>query len=116
MKSMNPNDLGVLVEECQKIEINSFLRNVRSKIKKTMIESELMINGLNINLKTSKTGFGGIRYWFECPICKCRVGTLFSHPVSLKIGCRECLGLEYRQRAYKGMVENESCKNDQYEL
>lgn len=104
---MKPNDLGkkFLVEECQKISVNLFLREARCGLKKTLISSKLEAQGLAVQLTTSKTGFGGIRYWFECPICKVRIGVLYAHPLNQQIGCRQCLGLEYRKIRYKGMIE-----------
>jgi hypothetical protein len=105
---MNPNDLGkkFLVEECQQIEISTFLRKAKTKLKETLLSSEIDTGGVPIELTTSKTGFGGTRYWFKCPVCGQRVGKLLIHPLSHKVGCRACLGLEYRKRRYKGMVEN----------
>ncbi len=107
---MKPNDLGktFLVEECQRIEVNSFLRVAKLKLKDILISSELDAQGISVELITSKTGFGGTRYWFKCPSCQRRVGTLFVHAISQNLGCRRCLGLEYRKRRYKGMVENSS--------
>jgi hypothetical protein len=60
--------------------------------------------GIKVELTTSKTYVGGVRYWFKC-LCGRRVGVLFVHPISNILGCRECLGLEYRKRRYKGMEE-----------
>lgn len=108
MKTMPPNDLGkkFLVEECQKISMNLFSRKARYGVKEVLISSQLEAQGLTIKLTTSMTGFGGIRYWFECPICRARIGVLYAHPLNQQVGCRQCLGLEYRKRRYKGMVEN----------
>lgn len=104
---MKLNDLGkkLLVEECQKIEISTFLRSTKLKLRETLLASELTMQGISILLISSITGFGGTRYWFKCPLCSKRVGVLFMHPVSQNLGCRGCLGLEYRKRRYKGMVE-----------
>jgi hypothetical protein len=104
---MKPNDLGktFLVEECQKIEINSFLRKAKLSLKDTLLKSEITAQGIMLELITSKTGFGGLRFWFKCPICKRRVGTLFAHAVGQNLGCRGCLGLQYRKIRYKGMIE-----------
>jgi hypothetical protein len=105
---MKPNDLGktFLVEDCQKIEINNFLRTAKIKLKESLINSEIEAQGVSILLISTKTVFGGTRYWFKCPVCGGRMGTIFVHPVSQKLGCRTCLGLEYRKRRYKGMIEN----------
>ncbi len=105
---MSPNDLGkkFLVEECSKISMREYLTRARSKLKETLLSSELSVFDTPVGFTTSRTGFDGIRYWFVCPVCHRRVGVLFAHPIGRQIGCRQCLGLEYRKRRYKGMVEN----------
>ena len=105
MKSLNPNNLGLLVENCQKIEISQFLKESRSKIKEALVHSAIDASGMTIELMTSNMHFGGLRFWFKCPMCERRMGTLFIHPLSQQLGCRGCLGLEYRARRYKGMFE-----------
>ena len=106
MKSLNPNNLGLLVEECKKIKISDFLKKSRAGLKEAMIKSELEVDGLSIELTTSKTAYNGVRFWFKCPLCELRVGVLFGHPVNETIGCRRCLKLEYRKRRYRDMIEN----------
>ena len=106
VKSLNPNNLGLLVEECQKIKISDFLKKSRTELKEAMIKSELEVDGLSIELTTSRTGYNGVRFWFKCPLCGLCAGVLFRHPVNDTIGCRRCLKLEYRKRRYKGMIEN----------
>jgi len=111
---MKLNDLGkkLLVEECQRIDINIFMHSAKLKLIETLVTSELQAGGVTIQLTTSRTGFGGIRHWFKCPLCEQRVGTLFTNAISQNLGCRRCLNLEYRKRRYKGMVENLSdCAN-----
>lgn len=105
---MKPNDFGktFLVEECQKIDINTFLRTAKLQLREVLIGYKLEAQGVDIKLITSKTGFGGLRYWFKCPMCQRRVGTVFVHAISQNLGCRACLGLKYRKRRYKGMIEN----------
>jgi hypothetical protein len=104
---MKPNDLGktLLVEECQKIEINTFLKMAKLKLKEALINSALSTQGIVVELTTSKTGLGGTRYWFKCPCCHRRSGTLFLPTVGQNLGCRACLGLEYRKRRFRGMIE-----------
>lgn len=104
---MNPNDLGkkLLVEQCQKISIGKYIKEASDRLKEILISSKLEMADIGVTLTTSKTGFGGLRYWFKCPSCSKRVGTLFVHPIASKIGCRSCLALEYRSRRYKGMIE-----------
>ena len=105
-KTLKPNDLGkkYLVEDCQKISIVSFSREAKRKLKESFISSEIEMAGIKVELTTTKTYVGGVRYWFKC-ICGRRVGVLLIHPMSNTLGCRECLGLEYKKRRYKGMEE-----------
>lgn len=107
MKTLRPNDFGkkYLVEECQKIKIERFLRIYRKKLKELILSSEVEMSGWKVPLTTSKTCFNGIRFWFKCPLCRKRVGVIYKHPVSSIIGCRQCLNLDYRKRRYKGMIE-----------
>lgn len=107
---MSPNDLGkkFLVEGCQRVSISEFIGKCRGELMDTLINSEIEISGIQVELLTSKTGFGGVRYWFKCPLCGQRVGVLFKHAVLSQIGCRLCLNLEYRQRRYRGMLEGKS--------
>jgi len=110
---LNPNDLGkkYLVEECQKIQIENFLKSYRNKLKELILSSELEALGIRIELTTSKTCYNGTRFWFKCPLCEKRVGVLLKHPLTDQIGCRQCLNLEYRKRLYKGMVEQNLLDN-----
>lgn len=106
---MNTNDFGrdILVENCRKIDANELLVRAKVKLKEELVLKEAQVNGFNIKLTTSKTGFGGARVWFSCPLCSKRVGIIYQHPLNEQIGCRTCLGLKYRKRRYKGMVEND---------
>ncbi len=96
----------MLVEDCSKVRIEDFLRSCRGKLKKLILNSEIEASGYHIKLTTSRTHYNGIRIWFECPLCNKRVGVLFKHPFDGRVGCRQCLNLEYKKRRYKGMIEN----------
>lgn len=107
MKSLSPYNLGdCLVENCQKISVNDYLKKANEQLKKLLVQTTLDTSELKINLTSSQTHFNGIRYWFACPICNARAGTLFVHPVNAGIGCRKCFGLKYAKSRYKGIVEN----------
>ena len=94
----------MLVEDCQKINITTYIRQAKAKLKGVLLTAELEMSDQIIELTPSKTAFNGLRYWFKCPKCSERVGTLFVHPLNSEIGCRKCLNLEYRSRRYKGML------------
>jgi len=106
-KSMPIYNLGVLVEECQRVSVRDCVNATGEKLKEALLQSKVNINNLSVSLKTSKTGFGGKRIWFSCPLCQRRVGVLFVHPINQAIGCRNCLGLKYRKQRFKNMIEND---------
>lgn len=55
-----------------------------------------------IELTNTPCGFGGIKYWFLCPLavdskpCRKRVGKLYLPPGTKYFGCRHCYNLTYR--------------------
>jgi hypothetical protein len=104
---MSPNDFGkkILAENCRKIKISEMLREVKRKLKRQLLKYEIEAEGIVVELAESKTGFGGKRFWFTCPLCKRRIGVLYKYPVSQGLGCRRCLKLDYRKHRFKGMIE-----------
>jgi hypothetical protein len=104
---MKPNNLGkvFLVDECRKITMTEYITRAKAQLKEALLSSELSMFDTPIDFTTSTTGFGGTRHWFVCPLCKERKGVLFVHPMNQEIGCRTCLGIEYRTQRYKGMIE-----------
>jgi hypothetical protein len=104
---IKPNDLGkfLIAEQCQKINIDDIVRQVNKEAKQQILQSNIEVMGLKLNLLTSNTRFDGKRYWFSCPICNNRVGVIYRDPVSLQIGCRKCLKIQYRKQRFKGMIE-----------
>ena len=57
-----------------------------------------------VSLVTTDCNFGGVRYWFICPLvrngvpCGRRVGTLFLSSGGKYFGCRHCYDLSYESR------------------
>jgi|SRR3989344_7169836 len=104
---IKPYDSGKnnLVEYCQRIKIDDIVRRVNKEVKYQILQSHIEAMGFKLNLVTSRTRFNGTRYWFSCPICNNRVGTIYKHPISNHVGCRNCLSLSYKTRRYKGMIE-----------
>lgn len=95
------------MDQCVQLRIGDLLKESNSKLKESMIQADLKAMGVEVELTTSKTCFGGIRLWFCCMQCRSRVGILYKHPLSGEAGCRKCLNLDYRKRRYKGMVEED---------
>ncbi len=103
---MNPNDFGnLIVEDCQKIDMKDLLCEVKAKLKKHLLMLELEVFGTAINIITSNTGNGGLRYWFKCPMSGDRCAVLYRHPVTGEWASRKALNLKYRKSAKKGMME-----------
>jgi hypothetical protein len=57
-----------------------------------------------VNLTTTPCNFGGVRYWFVCPLskggvyCGRRVAKLYKAPGASYFGCRHCYDLSYQSR------------------
>lgn len=97
---------GFLTDQCEKIPIKELLKRYKDELRNGLLKSDVLIQGIKVTITGSKTGNNGLRYWYECPICKGRCGVLFCYPLSLVVGCRTCLGLRYRKCSKKGMVDN----------
>lgn len=58
----------------------------------------------NVKLTTTPCNFGGVRYWFICPLgkngvyCGRRAAKLYCPPGAKYYGCRHCYGLSYESR------------------
>lgn len=105
MKTINPNDSGrFCVESTEQIDINKLIRKFNTKAKESFIQSQIDIDGLNLQLTTSKTRYG-LRLWFLCPKCNKRIGKLYKHPLTGIIACRTCNNLYYKSQKFKGMLE-----------
>lgn len=104
---ISPNDLGKnnLVEHSQRIKIDDIVRRINKEVKQQTLQSQIEVMGFKLSLLTSKTRFNGTRYWFACPICNHRVGMIYKHPISLHVGCRNCLKINYMKQRFKGMIE-----------
>ena len=100
---LKPYDYGKILtlESCRKIKIDDLVRQARQEAKRLYIESLDLDSGHRIDLVTSSTRYGGLRYWFRCPKCQKRVGVLYQGPDGLS--CRVCVGYRYRGSRYKGM-------------
>jgi hypothetical protein len=54
-----------------------------------------------IAVTTTKPHFGGVRYWYICPGCGCRVGKLIAAK-DMQLLCRLCRGFAYEIQYCKG--------------
>ena len=107
-KSLMRNLSGttLLIEQCQKITIFEVTKRAKEQLLPTLMKNIATTEGFNVDFTTSRLFHGGERLWFKCPICSKRVAIVYKSPLNSLIGCRSCLGLEYKSRRYKGMVEN----------
>ncbi len=102
----NYSGRATLVEECPKIQVSKVLQVAKQQLLPVLMENITEVDGYPVELTTSKLAHGGERIWFKCPLCKARSGVLYKKPLDGTVGCRSCLGLEYRSRRYRGMVED----------
>jgi hypothetical protein len=105
---LNPSDSGKLftLNACKKINIDELVKEANKHLKRSLLEAQIGVFNTKIELTTSRTRFGGKKYWFLCPECKKRRGVLYQHPMNSKIACRKCVNLNYISQRYKGMIEN----------
>jgi hypothetical protein len=87
MKSLSPYNLRLV--PYQKVSMKDISTDIHKEIKELLLKSKLNIDNINLNLTTTKTRFGGDRYWIECPRCKRRVGDVYC--VGNEMVCRKCL-------------------------
>ena len=105
---MTVNNLGrnLLIEDCHRVAVSDVLRKYKANLKETILHSQFEMMSANVRLTTSTTGNKGTRFWFVCPNCERRVGVLLIHPLQGRLGCRQCLNLEYKKCRFRGMLEN----------
>jgi len=103
---IRPYDLGKIAESVRSVKIDELVRKSKEEFKYQFIKSSLSLSGIEIQLTTSKTRFGGDRIWFICPICQKKRGVIYKD--NHFIGCRICLNLKYGKQRYKGMTELQS--------
>lgn len=103
------NDFGkfshskVAVEECQKLTIQNL---TAFGIKNESLD----INDQNIKITTTPCYYGGFRYWFICPTCRTRVGSLYRKPLASLFLCRHCQNLTYLLRKFHRSYQEEILK------
>src|SRR5215467_8269937 len=56
------------------------------------------IQWLTLNAMLTRPEFGGLRHWYLCPSCNCRVRKLYSPAAGYEFQCRRCYGLVYRSQ------------------
>lgn len=93
-----------LIEQCQKININELCRESKRELIALRLKSKIEAMGLEISLTSSACNFGGERFWFICPSCGRRAGTLYLPPLTRKLSCRKCNNLTYLKSRYHKMI------------
>jgi hypothetical protein len=68
----------------------------------------------DVELQTTRQHFGGLRWWFTCPMCGRRVGKLYLG--GRFFGWRSCYGLTYRSCQEAHSLERMARACDQQEL
>ena len=103
-------DFDNFIEDSQPIQVSGVVKALWNNLIKDLKQNGATINGNKVKLTATKTQFSGIRYWFSCPKCNKRVGTLYNHPKYNYIGCKECLGLKYISKHKRLLNEYEKNK------
>ena len=61
-------------------------------------EGNVIPHDSEADLLTTPCNLGGVRYWFACPWCGKRVGSVYIAPGDHIFKCRHCNNLTYRSR------------------
>ncbi|PIR62178.1 MAG: hypothetical protein COU65_04710 [Candidatus Pacebacteria bacterium CG10_big_fil_rev_8_21_14_0_10_42_12] len=93
---LKPNDLDkfLTLEMLTQVRIDDLVRETNKSLKRAILGARLEEFGQNIELTTTKTRFGGERYWFVCPKCERRAGILYRMD-NAQLRCRLCVGKIY---------------------
>ena len=89
----------MFIENCQKISITQLKQNLNGKMPNCEVGQQV------IELTTTDCNYGGYRYWFVCPECRLRIGTLYKKPLEGLWLCRHCHELGYRLTYYRRSQE-----------
>jgi len=93
-------------ESCARVEVNMI---VEPYVKLTYFVSDRERNANSYDseadLVTTPCNLGGVRYWFTCPWCGTRVGSLYLVPGERLFKCRDCNNLTYRS-CNRGTIGN----------
>jgi hypothetical protein len=93
----NSIGIGVFVDEYEKYARFYYTVTDRNSGEKTDYDYK-------VQLTTTSCNYGGVRYWFICPLyrsgvyCGRRIGTLYCPPGANYYGCRHCYNLSYESR------------------
>jgi hypothetical protein len=94
---------GISVEACEAIDASRWTRQgiLRKGVERLQLTSS-SASGEQIEytifLQKTHPNFGGVRWWFQCPLCARRVRKLFLPPRRQCVGCRNCHRLTYDSR------------------
>lgn len=97
-------DFGRFIQSSGVVCVENVLDAIRSYWERSIPTLSIEVAGSQISLVSSRTGQGGYRYWFVCPITGYRCQKLYVEP-SGKVGSRRGLGIRYPSKSQKGMIE-----------
>ncbi len=104
------------VEECERISISTIVRKqvhhifelipdvsleelnaiIAQRLDNINYQSILHGYSLKLSFTTTVPHLGGVRYWFICPYCDRRVGSLYRPKFAVYFKCRNCYNLTYK--------------------
>ena len=98
----NPSDLDKnrVLEGFLKLNVDELVREVNKDLKKSILTAQLEVFDQKIKLTTTRTRFDGKKYWFVCPSCSKRVGTLYRE-MNGAAHCRTCTKTLYSRQKYR---------------
>jgi len=102
--------MRTFTEQCQKINIDNLLKDIKAEIKELRLKIKLKEFGQKIEIASTPCHFGKERFWFVCPKCRKRAGTLYKPPTQNIFLCRKCHDLKYMRSSHHRMFEEKISK------
>ncbi|WP_349550811.1 hypothetical protein [Leuconostoc pseudomesenteroides] len=75
------------ITDYKQLNIKDVVSNIHS------VKDCILFNDHKVKLTTTSPNYGGVRYWFVCPVCQKRKGTLYH--LNSVVACRNCAQLYY---------------------
>ena len=82
--------------EVASIGIDIHAQSVESAYCRLYYQHSYQTVDYTVNLTTTRPHFGGVQWWFVCPMCnRARCSKLYLPPSGRRFGCRSCHDLTY---------------------
>lgn len=86
-------------DDAEAVDVRCYLAHGRSN-------SSVPLWDCQVSIVSTRPNFGGLRYWFVCPVCSRRCATLYRLKHRNGAACRVCLKLNYPSQHERALDRN----------